>query len=378
MPKSVVMGFVRRWLPAVVCGGACWVVPAASSSAPICDRVAAPGGADSAAGSQTAPFRTLTRLERSLSPGQTGCLRAGTYGSPSTEHSLSASGARGAPVTITAYRGDRPKVRGYVVVQGSWVTVSHLTIDGDNTFFRNRRGEERGCAAYRHPVSEAMDIEGDHVVFEDSELYQSVPARRGVGLGIGFSRRVAGVIVRHDRIHGVGSCKAFDHVIYAAHTAGGRIVDNWLYDDPHGWGVHLYPSALHMLVAGNVIAHTGSGVVVGGECCAPSSDNVITHNVITNSTGLRAAGLARGVAVSTYWGGPIGTGNRFVTNLSWRNPGGDGSGAGVLVARTAHANPRFVDARADDYRLARASPAHAWMSSTGRRHGPARSGARSR
>ena len=44
-----------------------------------CDRVAAPSGSDAAAGTESAPYATAQKLADSLSAGQTGCLRAGTY-----------------------------------------------------------------------------------------------------------------------------------------------------------------------------------------------------------------------------------------------------------------------------------------------------------
>ena len=44
-----------------------------------CDKVAAPSGSDSAAGTAASPYRTAQKLADSLAPGQTGCLRAGLY-----------------------------------------------------------------------------------------------------------------------------------------------------------------------------------------------------------------------------------------------------------------------------------------------------------
>ena len=44
-----------------------------------CDQYAAPTGSDSSVGTLAAPFATAQHLADSLSPGQTGCLRGGTY-----------------------------------------------------------------------------------------------------------------------------------------------------------------------------------------------------------------------------------------------------------------------------------------------------------
>src|SRR5437868_3986363 len=58
---------------------------ATGSAAQVCSLYAAPGGSDSrGTGSSRHPFASLTRLDRSLHPGQAGCLRSGTYGGVST------------------------------------------------------------------------------------------------------------------------------------------------------------------------------------------------------------------------------------------------------------------------------------------------------
>ena len=52
---------------------------ASSPAAVSCDRVAAPSGSDSAAGTVAGPYRSTQKLADSLAPGQTGCLRSGLY-----------------------------------------------------------------------------------------------------------------------------------------------------------------------------------------------------------------------------------------------------------------------------------------------------------
>ena len=63
-----------------------------------CDRVAAAGGSDAAAGTVGAPFATASKLVASLTGGQTGCLRAGTY---SGDISLRTAG-----ITLSSYPGE--------------------------------------------------------------------------------------------------------------------------------------------------------------------------------------------------------------------------------------------------------------------------------
>src|SRR5213594_1008815 len=86
----------------------------AAADDPTCTRVAAPGGSDSAAGTEAAPYRTAQRLVDSLSAGDVGCLRAGTYHEDVT-FNRGGSGET-ARVTIRSYAGERATVSGRVYI----------------------------------------------------------------------------------------------------------------------------------------------------------------------------------------------------------------------------------------------------------------------
>src|SRR5262245_53685534 len=103
--------------------------PAAASAS--CDLVAAPSGSDAAAGSDRSPFHSAQKLADSLAPGQTGCLRAGTYAG---NVKLTGAGAPGDPLTLTSYPGERAKLVGklWIAEGADYVTVSSLDLDGRN------------------------------------------------------------------------------------------------------------------------------------------------------------------------------------------------------------------------------------------------------
>src|SRR4051794_12114924 len=82
----------------------------ASAADPGCTRVAAPGGSDSAAGTEAAPFATAQRLVDSLAPGDVGCLRQGTYAENVTVNRGGSSD--GARVVLRSYTGERAKISG--------------------------------------------------------------------------------------------------------------------------------------------------------------------------------------------------------------------------------------------------------------------------
>ena len=131
---------------------------AAGRAPPVhCDLFASPSGSDSSGdGSLGSPFASLNKLDAVLRPGETGCLRAGSYGSTSTWHQIDTDGTARGQITITSYPGETATVRGYVDIEGSYTTLSHLSIDGSNTFYKQVR-EGTNCPA---PVSQPLVIAG--------------------------------------------------------------------------------------------------------------------------------------------------------------------------------------------------------------------------
>ena len=318
-----------------------------ASAAAGCDLYASPAGSASGSGSLSHPLGSPQELDWALDPGQTGCLLSGTYGSLSSAQRLTTDGTPSGRITITTAPGQSAKVVGLVEVEGSYTTVSGLTIDGSNRLY----DAERSGTNCPYPVSNGLEIDGRGDIFEDNDFYQSVASLRGNGIGVGWNHPADGAIIRDNRIHDLGQCQAFDQMIYLAHGDGVQIYDNWMWNDPHGWGVQVYPAATNAHIHDNVIDRAGSGFVLGGS--SEVANNTIDHNIILNSTGLSDAGLS-GVGVSTCCG--LGSGNSFTDNIVYDNPGGIAAAHGItLSGNTAHP-PKFANAAAHDYRLTTASP----------------------
>jgi hypothetical protein len=308
-----------------------------------CDRYASPSGSDApGAGTAARPLGSLEALDRALRPGQTGCLLRGAYGSISTTHRLTADGSATGRITITAAPGQPATVTGLVELQGSYTTLSGLTIDGSNNLYSVQRSGTN-CP---YPVSNALEIDGRGDIFQDNDLSQPVATLRGIGIGIGFNHAADDTIIRENRIHDLGQCMAYDQMIYLAHGDGVQIYDNWMWNDPHGWGVQLYPGASNAHIHDNVIDGAGSGFVLGGG--SQVSGNTIDHNIILNSTGLPDAGVPRGVGVSTCCG--VGLGNSFSDNIVANNPGGIASASGITLTGNTTEAPRLADPSHHDYR----------------------------
>jgi hypothetical protein len=302
----------------------------------------------------------------SAEPGQTGCLRAGTYGSISTWHNIATNGTPSGQITITPYPGEHAKVVGWVDVEASYTTISGLEIDGSNNFY----DQERAGTNCPYPVSQGLTINGSNDTFEDNDYYQSVASLRGDGIGIGWGGEANNTIIRDNKIHDVGQCEDYDQIIYLAKGQNVQISNNWLWNDPHGWGIQVYPGASGAHIFDNVIDSAGSGFTVGGS--SATSGNQITHNVVLNSTGLPRANL-QGVAISDYWEGAPGTSNNFTDNDSYRNPNGISRVTAVHTSGNISDAPDFADTAAHDYQVDPGSPVAGWGLWNGAQQGASQS-----
>jgi hypothetical protein len=89
-------------------------------------RYVAPSGSDSADGSASHPYKTLTKAFSTLRAGDTLYVRGGTY--PERIKSTPADGTASSPITVKAYPGERPVVQGLL-----WLsTPDYWTLDGVN------------------------------------------------------------------------------------------------------------------------------------------------------------------------------------------------------------------------------------------------------
>jgi hypothetical protein len=321
-----------------------------------CDLFAAPSGSDAAgSGTSKRPFASLTKLDSALKPGQTGCLEAGTYGTTRTWHQIDTSGTDSGRITLAAYPGASVTVVGYVDIEAGYTTLEGLNIDGSNLFYN----QERAGTACPYPVSQPLVIAGRGDILQYDNYYQSVPSLRGNGIGIGFWGNADDTIIRYDKIHDVGQCQAYDHLIYLSHGDNVQIYDNWMWNDQHGRGVQLYPAPTNARVHDNVVDQAGEGFAIGDESGDTVSGNQIYHNIVMDSTGLSWQGIP-GEMIHDYYGGAPGAGNMFYDNLSYGNVRGVGSLTAVASYGNTVATPRFVNAAAHDFAVESSSPAAGW------------------
>jgi nitrous oxidase accessory protein NosD len=312
-----------------------------ASAADGCDLVAAPGGSDSATGSEADPLRTAQVLLDSLEPGATGCLRAGTYSADDTIKVATPD------VTLMSYPGERAKVVGrfWVAKEGHGATVAGLDLDGRN-----------------EADNPSPTINGNDVTLRGNDITNHHTDWYCLSLGNldGWGRADRALVVGN-RIHDCGLMPPtnLNHGLYVAAADDVVIRGNLIYDNADR-GIQLYPDAQGALVTGNVIDGNGSGVIISGEGSHASSGNVIEHNVITNSR-VRDN-------VESYWDSRVGTGNVVRDNCIGGGAYDDGDG-GILdgpiaeIGFAARNNlihvPDYADRAAGDFTIPADDPCFA-------------------
>ena len=306
--------------------------PDIASAAPACTRYAASGGSDSASGSASSPFRTAQRLFDSLAPGEVGCLQPGTTFSERLR--ANRSGRPGNPVTITSGPGEgRATLLGeiYVPDGATDIVYTNLIINGRTSFRVN------------------PSVNGDRITFSNNEVTDD---NHGICFHLGKPGEgvAEDIVIDGNRIHGCGRLPAtgFDHGIYLNTTRNVRITNNYIYDNAD-YGVHLYPDAQGTYVANNVIDGNGRGITFSGEGSTASSNNVVVDNIISNSKDT--------ANVESYWGGPVGSGNRADGNCLWNGAEGNVQNQrGFSVSNNVVADPLFTNRGAKDFSLRAGSP----------------------
>jgi parallel beta-helix repeat protein len=258
----------------VLVAGAVVVVLAATAATAgadvSCTKFASTSGSDrSGDGSFEHPYATPQKLVDSLSAGQTGCFRGGTY-----QFSLTA--VRSARVTLAPYGTESATLKGMIKVlpAGAGATIEGLKLDGV--------GSNSGCTGTCGGGSPR--IYADDVVLRDDEITSE---HTGICVLVGSyysDPSPRNVTIVHNRIHDCGRLPAtnHDHGIYISQSRGAIVRDNWIYDNADR-GIQLYPDAQGSTITGNVIYGNGEGQNFSCDTTSCSRNNVVAGNVIADS-----------------------------------------------------------------------------------------------
>jgi hypothetical protein len=270
----------------------------------------------------------VQKLVDQLSSGQTGCLRRGRY--REAEVTIERRGIR-----LTSYRRARATLIGRLRVIADRVRVDRLKLVGLNP------------RALPSPT-----INADDVTFRRNNV--SSP-NLGICFILGSTTEIWRSVIEDNRIHDCGRRSIYDHGIYMQDVNDAEIVGNTIYDNA-ARGIKVGPDSQGALIRGNVIDGNRIGIGFSGEDDTASSNNVVVHNVIANST--------RWWNVQTYWPGPVGSGNivrrncLYATNRDsyYNQDGGVSHDPGFTAEGNLIAPPRFINRKAKDFRLREDSP----------------------
>jgi parallel beta-helix repeat protein len=298
-----------------------------NSAAAACNQTASPGG----------PISTPAALIAALSPGQTGCFRAGTYGDHVAETQISK-----ANITLMSYPGEKATLLGRIWIDGGGhgVTIKGLILNGYGTPANN--------------LLPSVTIHGTDVTIADNDISNRNPADPSVNAGIcvnvatynGFTGDRA--IVERNRIHDCGRINPrqnHDHGIYITDASNVIVRNNVIYDNADK-GIHLWPSAQGAQIYNNTIDNNATGILFGET----SANNIVHDNIVTNAY--------ERFNLEDYNG--TGIGNVARDNCLWAsvgNPYFDQNGgtdpalaSHVTLTNNSVQNPNYVNRAGKDFR----------------------------
>jgi Right handed beta helix region len=287
-------------------------------------------GRDSNPGTLASPWQTIGKAVDTLRPGQRAFVRRGVY---RENVQLSRPGTAGQPITLSAYRGERP-------------VISHpagpLEID---TGYWRVRGFVLERAKGTSSTNVYFESGAHHVELSASEI------RYSQDQGIFSEEETRNLHILGNRIHdnGLGhvSGQHQSHGIYLQ----GRLhfaANNLVFAHPFGFGIQVYDQNSRSIIVNNTVTGAAhSGIVVGGE---GGVDNITIRNNIL------AFNAKYGVQTdSDCPRGPV----LIDANVIFGN--GDGpiqrDCSQLRVGANVFADPRFASRARRDFRLGPGSPA---------------------
>lgn len=295
----------------------------------------ATSGSDSAAGSEAAPWRTVQKALNTLAPGQAALVHAGVY---AQDLELTRAGSASAPITIRNAPGEQAILR---PSSGSGDGVP-LSLGRGAAYARFYGLVFEGATGSSTTNIYAYDNAHD---IEISGCEDRGSARQGFFSEASVSR----IHIIGCYFHGNGGSGPAqqDHNIYLQGSEN-AVLGNLITGAVNGYGVQIYPSSDHALIAGNTITDNfRDGIVIGSGGGTTTTDALVVNNIIA---GNRAP-------VSSFWGGAAGSNNVVRNNLVWGNGSNGLSAGGLTVSGTITADPLFANAGAGDFHLSAGSPA---------------------
>ncbi len=291
-------------------------------------------GSDSNAGTESAPWRTVQKALSTLVAGQTALVRGGTYAQNLT---LTRAGTAAAPITIREYPGEQA-----ILAAGTGATNNiPLQLGNGAAYARFQgltfHGATGSSTTNVYAWGNAHDIELSNCESRNSQ-------RQGF-----FSEKTVSkvqIVGCHFHHNGGSGPVQLDHNVYIQGSYN-AVIGSLLEGAVNGYGIQIYPSSDHAVIAGNTInGNFRDGIIIGSDGSTTTTNSLVVNNIITGSQS----------AISTYWGGSTGTGNVARNNIAHGNQA-NFTGSGITYSANTISNPLFVNAAASDFHLQSTSPA---------------------
>ena len=308
----------------------------------------APSGSDANPGTLDSPWKTLQKAFSTLQPGQIAYLRAGTYGTKCAASTFTRAGTASAPITVRGYPGERAVLNGQVRLEGSYMRLSHIVMEGPSC------GTWGDTGRLGENLILMIPGKSHHIEVSHSEVFHG-------GWHAGISAGGDDIWILNNYIHDNGNFNDPDqwntsHGIYY-HDGSRGVVANNIIEHNFAKGLSARYNGNHIMVLNNTIVANGRS---GIDITEGTNNWLIANNIVMNNgnTGIHTSGSSGG------------TTNVLMNNVVWNN-GSSGTShwhtnntrIDNLVADPLLVNPNddppgpWHVGYSNDYRLTAASPA---------------------
>lgn len=306
-------------------------------------------GSDSAAGTKTAPFKTLARAAQvATRAGTTVWVAPGTYAGGFKTTASGTAAARIYYVSTTKW-GARivpPASSSNSTAwdnRGNYVSIIGFDIDGTKSGAGTR---------WLHGIYTGGSydmIQQNHV----HHIANAVTCTSAGGSAIGVDSYYHGVKddIVGNTVNDIGpaACK-YIQGIYV--STSGTVKNNLVYRVGEA-AIHLWHDATNVIITNNTVTSSHYGIIVGGGdfyfTTAGNNNTVVSNNIVYDN----------GIGISEQ--GKTGTANKYTNNLVYKNPTGISLRNGLTASATLSSDPLMVGysrtAVTPNFHLSTSSPA---------------------
>jgi Periplasmic copper-binding protein (NosD) len=302
-------------------------------------------GDDSAPGTFDRPWRTVQHALDTLTPGQTALVREGTYGE---NLRVTLDGSADKPITISSFGSEQ------AILRPAGGRENNYPVEIDSASYFRLHGFVIEYATGSSSADVVLENGSHHIEISGNEI------RNSSDQGLWSDRTTHDLQILGNAIHDNGpSAIHQSHGIYLE-GVDQLLANNVVYNNHYGYGIHVFPSADHVLIVHNTVVGNGNpatssgGIVLGGSEDSTVDSTKIVNNVVAFNAAMGVRSFFPSWVMQPK-------GNEAYSNVGFGNPQGDFStweGGGIDYSNgNTVADPLFRDPEALNFRLTAESPA---------------------